>query len=55
MAMFETLVENGYYPNPSNDSVNVVIVLVAMGLMDYKSLRIALMMWCDLDASDEEA
>ena len=55
LAMFNTLEENGYYPDASSDAVDIVIVLVAMGLLNIHGLRIALLMLCDLDAADQDS
>jgi death on curing protein len=55
VTMINTLEENGYYPDTSGDAVDIIIVLVAMGLLNIQGLRVALLMLCDLEASDQES
>jgi len=55
LAMFATLEQNGHYPNPANDSVKVVIVLTAMGLLNIEDCGWALLMWCGLEAGDQSS
>ena len=55
LTMFATLENNGFYPDPQGNSVDIVIVLTAMGLLKIEGLRVALLMWCGLEAGDQES
>jgi len=55
LAMFATLEQNGHYPKPLGNSVDIIIVLTAMGLLKIEGLRVALLMWCGLEAGDHDS
>ncbi|GGR07204.1 hypothetical protein [Deinococcus ruber] len=53
--MLLTLKRNGLHPDPSEREAATVMVLVAMGLLSIPGLRVALMAWCGIDPSDQDA
>jgi death-on-curing protein len=53
-AMLWTLRANGYRPKIEPQAGALVMVLVATGHLKLDGLRVALLLWCDLDPSRED-